>query len=156
REHGVRADVTVSLRLDPRPYDLVHVVSLFQPDHAQTIANWGKKTVVTPIWWDGPRVQWVTNVLPHILAPERSDEERENLLKPFARRSLEAGGQPIDRASFDDSGTAALASVRNLADRIVATGPEEMVEMERSLGDTEIPADSVTLGLDPALFASAS
>lgn len=155
REQRVRADVSVSLRVEPHRYDLVHVVSLFQTDHASTIARWGKKTVVTPIWWDGPRVQWVANVLPAVLSPDRTPVEREKLLALYAARTLEANGVKMDDAKFEDEDLAQLTRVRDLADRIVATGPEELREMERSLGETKIPSDCATLGFEPVLSTAA-
>jgi glycosyltransferase involved in cell wall biosynthesis len=156
RQHGVLADVTAATRLDAGEYDLVHVVSLYQPDHAPKIRSWGKPTIVMPIYWDGPRVQWVTAVLPQILSPERSEEERRLLLESYARRSLAANDITVDGAQYAPEAVHALRSVRDCGGAIIATGPQELDEMERALGPTEAATGSIQLGIDPQLFSDAS
>lgn len=155
REAGVRADVTAALRLRPDPHDVVHVVSLYQPDHAATIRSWPKPKVVMPIHWDGPRVRWVTAVLPYVLSPDRPEEERRQLLRLYADRTLAANGVTLEQARESGEVIRALRSVRDLGDRVVATGPQELTAMDQMLGPTSADTGSVHLGVDTELFRSA-
>ncbi|MEP0764942.1 MAG: glycosyltransferase [Fimbriimonadia bacterium] len=155
REAGVRADVTAALRLRPDAHDVVHVVSLYQPDHVETIRGWTKPKVVMPIHWDGPRVRWVTAVLPYVLAPDRPEEERRQLLRLYADRTLAANGVTLEQARESGDVIRALRSVRDLGDRVIATGPQELLAMDQMLGPTSAGTGSVHLGVDTELFRNA-
>jgi len=156
RGQGVVADVTSGMRLSPEPYDLVHVVSLFQAENAPIIEGWGKPVVVTPIYWDGPRVDWVSRVLPHLMSVDITPEELEQVLGLYARRELGANEVKLEDTEWPPESREALARVRDIGRRVVATGPQEISEMERALGSSSIPVSSVHLGVDTSLFENAT
>ncbi len=152
RNQRIRADVSAAMRLDGAPYDLVHVVSLYQPDHVEAIRTWNKKVAVTPIYWDGPRVNWIAQVLPAVLDPARTDEERTELLQLLESRELGANDVKQEEARSDIETTLALRTVRDLGQILMPTGENEAREMERMLGSTTVAARTVLHGINPEPF----
>ncbi|MBC7542910.1 MAG: glycosyltransferase family 4 protein [Candidatus Sericytochromatia bacterium] len=105
RGNHVRADVSLSLRLDPAAYALVHCFGVYAPDKYEQIQQLPGKLVISTIYWDFSRTRGETILTIEILkqaataaeAVERLDDWHAGLLGLTAE-GREAAEDPPEKA----------------------------------------------------------
>ena len=155
REQGVRADVSLSLRLQPKHYDLLHLFSLYHPEKLSRLRESGRPVVVSPIFWDYSELRYAATVK-HAIFSHSEPEIVQRALEAWREGTLRIEGVAEDHfqepAPLRESQRAVLAC----AHLLLPNGEREAAMLKRAFGDVSIPIRIVPNAVRPERFLNAS
>jgi glycosyltransferase involved in cell wall biosynthesis len=162
RAHGVELDVTHELRpaLDT-PYDLVHVFNVWWPHTAleqmQYLRAQGVPLVWQPIYLKLSEYACANLAARAIFAPERGEDERQQLLWAYVQGALQVNGvgRWAPNQAYPDL-FRYLREMAHLADRICACSQHEIQALFQAAGLSSAPFSVIPHGVDSDVFAGAS
>ncbi len=155
REQGVRADVSLSLRLQPKHYDLLHLFSLYHPEKLSQLQEANRPVVVSTIFWDYSELRYAATV-EQVIFSQSEPEVVHRALEAWREGTLRIEGVAEDHfqepAPLRESQRAVLAC----AHLLLPNGEREAAMLKRAFGDVSIPIRIVPNAVRPERFLNAS
>lgn len=154
REEGVRADVSLSLRLSPENYDLLHLFSLFHADKRDRLPIIQSPMVVSTIFWDYAELRYATAVMAAIFAqPDEAAVQRA--LDAWREGTLQVQGLTPKQTQEPPELRANQRAVLDCARVLLPNGEREMQMVRKAFGDIHTPWHVVPNGVRPERFLNA-
>ncbi len=155
REQGVRADVSLSLRLQPQHYDLLHLFSLYHAEKLSRLQEANRPVVVSTIFWDYSELRYAATV-EQVIFSQSEPEVVHRALEAWREGTLRIEGVAEDHfqepAPLRESQRAVLAC----AHLLLPNGEREAAMLKRAFGDVSIPIRIVPNAVRPERFLNAS
>jgi glycosyltransferase involved in cell wall biosynthesis len=162
RDHGIRADITLSLRLKPEAYSLVHLFSLFNADKTDPLRASGVPVVTSTIFWDYAEMRQAAAITGAIFSqPEPADIQK-------ALDAWRAGGlhvEGLNPAEMQEPKALrdAQREVLRISRHLLPNGLREAEMLHRAFGEVSAPITVIPnavrpdrfLHADPSLFRKA-
>lgn len=154
REEGVQADVSLSLRLSPENYDLLHLFSLFHADKRDRLRTIQSPMVVSTIFWDYAELRYATAVVAAIFA--QTDEAAvQRALDAWREGTLQVQGLTPKQTQEPPELRANQRAVLDCARILLPNGEREMQMVRKAFGEIPIPWHVVPNGVRPERFLNA-
>jgi SAM-dependent methyltransferase/glycosyltransferase involved in cell wall biosynthesis len=155
REQGVRADVSLSLRLQPKHYDLLHLFSLYHSEKLSLLQESDRPVVVSTIFWDYSELRYAATVQ-HAIFSHSEPEMVHRALEAWREGTLRIEGVAENHfqepAPLRESQRAVLAC----AHLLLPNGEREVAMLKRAFGEVPIPIRIVPNAVRPERFLHAS
>jgi glycosyltransferase involved in cell wall biosynthesis/2-polyprenyl-3-methyl-5-hydroxy-6-metoxy-1,4-benzoquinol methylase len=155
REQGVRADVSLSLRLQPQHYDLLHLFSLYHAEKLSRLQEANRPVVVSTIFWDYAELRYATTVK-QVIFSHSEPEIVHRALEAWREGALRLEGIPEDHFQEPEPLRESQRAVLACAHLLLPNGEREAAMLKRAFGDVPIPIRIVPNAVRPERFLHAS
>ncbi len=155
RNHGVRGDVSLSLRLPLNQYDLIHLFSLYHREKEQRLKNLPIPAVVSTIFWDYSELQYAGTVVRAIFSHE-DESTVARLLDAWCAGSLQIQGFSREQARESREVRASQLAVLSCARLLLPNCRREVELLEDNFGKLPAPIRTVPNGVRPDPYLTAS
>jgi|GEM_PF-344231 len=155
REQGVRADVSLSLRLQPQHYDLLHLFSLYHAEKLSRLQEANRPVVVSTIFWDYAELRYAATVK-QVIFSHSEPEIVHRALEAWREGALRLEGIPEDHFQEPEPLRESQRAVLACAHLLLPNGEREAAMLKRAFGDVPIPIRIVPNAVRPERFLHAS
>jgi len=147
RDEGVQADVSLSLRLDPSAYELIHVFSLFNAEKAPRLEATNRPVAVSTILWDYQEMRHAAAVARAVFSQE-SQAEVLAALDAWREGRLAVNGLSPAACAEPAELRGAQRSVLEQAHILLPNGEREAEMVRRAFGAGHAPVRVVPNAVD--------
>jgi glycosyltransferase involved in cell wall biosynthesis/2-polyprenyl-3-methyl-5-hydroxy-6-metoxy-1,4-benzoquinol methylase len=155
REQGVRADVSLSLRLQPQHYDLLHLFSLYHAEKLSRLQEANRPVVVSTIFWDYAELRYAATVK-QVIFSHSEPEIVHRALEAWREGALRLEGIPEDHFQEPEPLRESQRAVLACAHLLLPNGEREAAMLKRAFGEVPIPIRIVPNAVRPERFLHAS
>lgn len=151
---GIRADISLSLRLDANRYDLIHLFSVYHGEKLGQIANIRKPIAISPIYWDYTELRFAAVVIQAIF--DQVDEASiPKTLDGWRKGELQISGFSKEQARESGEVWQLQRSVLASAHIMLPNSDREVEVFRNSFGDLDNEIRIVPNAVRPETFLEA-
>ncbi len=155
RRHGVRGDLSLSMRLGGNRYDLVHLFSLFHHEKLALLRQLPVPVVVSTIFWDYSELRYASAIVRAIFS-RRSEDEVAQLLDAWRDGSLRVHGFSPQQARESPALRASQRAVLSCARALLPNCRREVQMLEANFGQLPARVHVIPNAVRPERYLAAS